>query len=370
MSPNGTERLGDVHPLPDCAPDSLKYLFSVTESVIREQIRMLGSGTPSQAPDLHKLLGKNGFSDPDDRSKMTEEYKKLKTKLDGVVSDTHNDDKGVQVETTGIGSAVADAYGAIETAVEELNKTVDASHDAVYTVHTTDKDGKKISYEKLPPHIVDGLFKAAWKAVDATYEQAHGVTDKAAAAALKIKGATPPAPATVAGAAPSAPVPSHVRQASYHPSDGPAPSIPEGQKPTADAIYQYLLEKGFTPAQAAGIIGNMQIESGFKTDAYNAGEGAIGLCQWEGGRRTALEAFAGDKLGDWHTQVDFMVHEMQTSESLAYSQVKGAQTPEDAANAFARYYERCARGPDPNNPYAQRVSAAEQFSPSADSVVV
>ncbi|NKY49459.1 phage tail tip lysozyme [Nocardia vermiculata] len=368
MSPKGTKQLGDVHDLPACAPDALKYLFRVAEAVIQEQIRMLGSGTPSKAPDMQKLLSSSGFSDPENESKMIDDYKGHKTEMNDATTGLEHKDKGVVVKTAGIGDAVTDAYSAIDTAVGELNAKVDASFKAVRTVATIDKNGNKSTHEELPKHIVDGLFKAAWETVNTTYDKAHGVTDKAAAAAVAINEATPPAPPPSAGGGqyPSSPVPSHVRQAAFNPSDGPAPSITEGQKPTAEAIYQYLLEKGFTPAQAAGIIGNMQIESGFETDAYNAGEGAIGLCQWEGGRRTNLEAFAaGKNLGDWRTQVDFMVHEMQTSESLAYSQVKAAQTPGEAAAAFDQYYERSsgeARG--------QRISAAQNFAGSMADVAV
>ncbi|WP_433761007.1 phage tail tip lysozyme [Nocardia sp. CA-135398] len=141
-----------------------------------------------------------------------------------------------------------------------------------------------------------------------------------------------------------------------------AQPISGGQRVTASEIYKYLLSKGFTPAQAAGILGNMQVESGFDTGAYNPGEGAIGLCQWEGGRRTNLEAFAaaqGKSVTDWHVQVDFMMHELQGSESGAYGQIKSASSAGAAAAAFDQYYERSsgeARG--------QRVANANSIASS------
>ncbi|WP_433684443.1 phage tail tip lysozyme [Nocardia sp. CA-119907] len=124
-----------------------------------------------------------------------------------------------------------------------------------------------------------------------------------------------------------------------------AEPISGGQKVQASKIYQYLLEKGFTPAQAAGILGNMQVESGFDTGAYNPGEGAIGLCQWEGGRRTALENFAANdpkhrSVTDYTLQVDFMVSELKGSESSAYSHLMSAGSAGAAAAAFDQYYER------------------------------
>ncbi|WP_063043280.1 phage tail tip lysozyme [Nocardia pseudovaccinii] len=147
-----------------------------------------------------------------------------------------------------------------------------------------------------------------------------------------------------------------------------AQPIGAGQKVTASEIYKYLLSKGFTPAQAAGILGNMQVESGFDTGAYNPGEGAIGLCQWEGGRRTALEAFAANdpqhrSITDWHLQVDFMMHELRGSESGAYGQIKAANSAGAAAAAFDQYYERSsgeARG--------QRVANANSIASNMASV--
>ncbi|MEU7634437.1 phage tail tip lysozyme, partial [Nocardia sp. NPDC049220] len=146
-------------------------------------------------------------------------------------------------------------------------------------------------------------------------------------------------------------------------------NIPGGQAPSVANIYRYLITKyGFTPAQAAGILGNMQVESGFNTAAYNSGEGAIGLCQWEGGRRRQLEQFAaarGKPVTDWQVQVDFMAHELAGSESGAYRYIKAAQTPAAAAAAFDQYYERsdgAARG--------QRMANANQFAASLGRVSV
>ncbi|MEU0500698.1 phage tail tip lysozyme [Nocardia sp. NPDC005998] len=124
-----------------------------------------------------------------------------------------------------------------------------------------------------------------------------------------------------------------------------AEPISGGQQAKASEIYQYLRKKGFTPEQAAGILGNMQVESGFDTGAYNPAEGAIGLCQWEGGRRHALEAFAASdpqhrSVTDWSLQVDFMIHELKGSESGAYGHLTSATSAAAAAAAFDQYYER------------------------------
>ena len=50
----------------------------------------------------------------------------------------------------------------------------------------------------------------------------------------------------------------------------------------ADAAYRYFLSRGWTPAQAAGIVGNLQQESGPGLDPTIAGDGgnAFGIAQW------------------------------------------------------------------------------------------
>jgi hypothetical protein len=118
-----------------------------------------------------------------------------------------------------------------------------------------------------------------------------------------------------------------------------------GEQVQAKQLYDYFVDHGFSPAQASGILGNIQTESSFRTNAYNKGEGAIGLCQWEGGRRTELEHFAaqqGKPVTDWHVQADFIMHELNTTEGRAFRDLKAAQTPEQAAKVFQSEYERSA----------------------------
>lgn len=113
-----------------------------------------------------------------------------------------------------------------------------------------------------------------------------------------------------------------------------------------DAITRFLAGKGLTAAQIAGVEGNLQIESNGSPTAYNAREGAIGLAQWEGGRRTGangLQAFArsaGTSETDLTTQLNFMWQELQTSEHGALTALLAATTPAAAAQAFQSKYER------------------------------
>lgn len=127
---------------------------------------------------------------------------------------------------------------------------------------------------------------------------------------------------------------------------------------TAQTIWDFLIGKGLTPAQASGVLGNLKWESGLSTTAYNGREGAIGLAQWEGSRRTALEQFAqerGTSETDLQTQLDFLWNELTGSESGALQSLKQATTASDAASIWQSQYERSAQL-DP-----QRVQYANDF---------
>jgi Phage tail lysozyme len=117
---------------------------------------------------------------------------------------------------------------------------------------------------------------------------------------------------------------------------------------------------GLTPAQAAGVAGNLQVESGFDPSALNRAEGAIGLAQWENGRRTALQRFAagrGTAETDLGTQIDFLIYELQGPESGALSHLRAASDPASAAAAFDQYYERSA-----GTSRSQRVADAQAIA--------
>lgn len=108
-------------------------------------------------------------------------------------------------------------------------------------------------------------------------------------------------------------------------------------------IIDFLLGKGLSSAQAAGVAGNLKIESGYSPTAYNAHEGAIGIAQWRLGRRTALQAFAakrGTTERDLMTQLEFLWHELTGSELAAGNALRATTTVADAAAVFDAKFER------------------------------
>lgn len=112
---------------------------------------------------------------------------------------------------------------------------------------------------------------------------------------------------------------------------------------------------GLSRTQAYGVMGSLMGESGkgLNENAHNPNDpgplGARGIAQWNQGRLAALKSFAAKKGTTWNnfkTQMDFVAHELTTTEKAAYNRVKNATTVEQATKGFTFGYER------PNAKYA------------------
>jgi TP901 family phage tail tape measure protein len=114
----------------------------------------------------------------------------------------------------------------------------------------------------------------------------------------------------------------------------------------AKSLQQAL---NLTPAQAAGVVGNLMRESGLNPRINEGGAvglprgvGGYGLAQWTGSRQSDLVRFAGGAAaaGNLQTQLRFMVSELLGPESRALASLRRTTTPEEAAVVFDRDYER------------------------------
>lgn len=107
-----------------------------------------------------------------------------------------------------------------------------------------------------------------------------------------------------------------------------------------------ILEKyGWDSVQKAGILGNLIHETAGTLDPKILGdaETSFGLAQWNGERRKALESFAeskGRSSKDFETQLDFLNHELNTTEKSAGEALKNATSIEEATKVFSDYFER------------------------------
>ena len=107
----------------------------------------------------------------------------------------------------------------------------------------------------------------------------------------------------------------------------------------AEKVMNFLLDNGFPIPAAAGMMGNFYVESRFDPNALNSGSGAYGLAQWLGGRKDGLMAFGGSSYNTLETQVQWLMHELQTDESASMAVTKETD-PVQAAVAWEALFER------------------------------
>ena len=126
----------------------------------------------------------------------------------------------------------------------------------------------------------------------------------------------------------------------------------EGPLDTRELVYNKLTGIGLKPHQALGAMYGLGGESGagFNTGAYNPKDpgGSIGIAQWNGPRRRALEAFAqarGTSLTDPGTQADFLVDELTNKNAATYqpgvlAAMQRTGNVADATNTWVGKFER------------------------------
>ena len=127
-------------------------------------------------------------------------------------------------------------------------------------------------------------------------------------------------------------------------------SMPVNIGERSKEAFGFFQSQKWSPAQAAGIVGNLIQESKLSSGARNPGDGrdgtdSIGVSQWNSTRAEALKTFAAANKSDWRdfrTQLAFVQYELETSEATAAKKLREAQTPREAAAAFAEYFLRPA----------------------------
>lgn len=127
----------------------------------------------------------------------------------------------------------------------------------------------------------------------------------------------------------------------------------------ADKIAAFLAGKGLSKPDIAGLMGNFQVESSFNPAALNKKEGAIGIAQWERGRRTALDAYAAQTGGSEQslaTQEGYLWSELSGPYSSVLDAIRGMTDPAQVAAYVDAKYEVSA-----GTSRAKRVADAQQI---------
>lgn len=130
------------------------------------------------------------------------------------------------------------------------------------------------------------------------------------------------------------------------PSSGSAQSskVASGGSNSA-TIWNFFKSKGFTDNVVAGIMGNLQLESGLSPTALNKSSGAFGIAQWLGSRKSSLQNYArstGGNMNSLSTQLNFLWNELNGSEKRTMNWLQSNQgaSASTVAHMFDKLFER------------------------------
>jgi hypothetical protein len=144
-----------------------------------------------------------------------------------------------------------------------------------------------------------------------------------------------------------------------------------GMDPFGTALA-FFIDKGYSPPQAAGIVGNLVQESGVNPNGPRGDNGtAAGIAQWRGDRLANLQRFAasaGADPKDLLTQLEFVHRELGGPERSAYTSLKASDTAPAAARAFVGFERPQGWRPgDPSGAHglSNRVASAVAAEPVA-----
>jgi len=163
------------------------------------------------------------------------------------------------------------------------------------------------------------------------------------------------------------------------PTTGEETSRPKGKGGKTEtyaggkALVEGMIKRGWTPDEAAGLAGNVHVESGFKPAVKSSvkEEQSYGFMQWNHERLQGLKNMAEARGLDWkdpEAQMDW-IHMERTGESMKYGGTDernaykkafaGGGSAADIASRFGRYVERPK---DLSQSVNQRMSAATQYA--------
>jgi hypothetical protein len=112
----------------------------------------------------------------------------------------------------------------------------------------------------------------------------------------------------------------------------------------AQQAFEFFIQQGWSPEQSAGIVANLQAESGFRHDAVGDGGAAYGIAQWHPPRQAGFEALLGKPIrgSSFEDQLYWVHAELQSTESRAGHELGLCYSASEAGACVSMRYERPA----------------------------
>ena len=119
-----------------------------------------------------------------------------------------------------------------------------------------------------------------------------------------------------------------------------------GESGSASSAMAHFIAKGYKPEWAAGVVGNLQEESGhtLRTNAVGDGGLAYGIAQWHPPRQKQFQQIFGKNIRDstFKEQLDFVHWELQNTHKNAMQKLMACKDEIDAAVIVDQFYEQSA----------------------------
>lgn len=122
---------------------------------------------------------------------------------------------------------------------------------------------------------------------------------------------------------------------------------PVNQSAARDEALKFFTSNdggNWSPEQAAGIVANLEAESGFKHTAIGDSGKAFGIGQWHPDRQAKFKQKFGKDIrqSSYQEQLAFVNWELNNNESSAGKKLRQSSTANQAGAIVSRYYERPA----------------------------
>lgn len=128
--------------------------------------------------------------------------------------------------------------------------------------------------------------------------------------------------------------------------------------------YQKFISLGYTPIQAAGIVGNLDIESGFSDDVIKGNKTgdngtAFGIAQWRNDRQDRFRKMYKDPT-NFDSQLEYVNWELRNTHRTALSKLNQAKNVDEATSAITWDYEKPSSDPKLNH-FDKRIASAREL---------
>lgn len=132
---------------------------------------------------------------------------------------------------------------------------------------------------------------------------------------------------------------------------------------SAKTAMDFFIQQGWSKEQAAGLVANLQAESGQNLNPAALGDAgkAYGIAQWHGPRQQQFQKEMGKPLkgSSLEDQLKFVQWELTNTEKRAGQLLKNAKSAANAAAIVDQYYERSS-----GIHRDKRIQFAQNLSPS------